>query len=137
MTGEAPRHGRQFCGLAVADVGVAEWYARVFAMRVTAEIQPADGSRVAILESPDLTVEIKQRARSVPRDPDAEGFMKVGWFVPSVADEHARLVAAGVTIGVPVVDQPELGIRFFIAEDPEGNPIQIFESLGQESPTSR
>ena len=129
MTQDVPRRERQFCALAVADVAIAEWYARVFAMRVTAEIRPADGSLVTVLESPDLVVEIKQRARSVPRDPDAEGFMKVGWFVPSVAGELERLVAAGVTIAVPVTDQPELDIRFFILEDPEGNPIQIFENL--------
>jgi predicted enzyme related to lactoylglutathione lyase len=129
VTQALPRHGRQFYGLAVADVAVAAWYARVFAMEVTAEIRPADGSLVTILESPDLVVEVKQRARSAPRDPDAEGFMKVGWFVPSVAEEHARLVAADVTITVPITDQPEFGIRFFIVEDPEGNPIQIFESL--------
>ena len=124
-----PRHGRQFCGLAVADAAIAAWYARVFGMQVTAEVRPADGSLVTILESPHLVVEIKQRARSVPRDPDAEGFMKVGWFVPSVAEEHDRLVAAGVPVVVPITDQPELGIRFFIVEDPEGNPIQIFENL--------
>jgi predicted enzyme related to lactoylglutathione lyase len=132
---EAPRHGRQFCGLVVADLAIAAWYARVFDMEVSAEIRPTDGSLVTILESPDLVVEIKQRVRSVPRDSEAEGFMKVGWYVPSVADEHARLVAAGVTVGVPITDQPELGIRFFIVEDPEGNPIQVFESLQQALPS--
>lgn len=79
MTQDVPRFERQFCGLAVADLAIAEWYARVFTMRV----------------------------------------------------------AAGVTIAVPVTDQPEFGIRFFILEDPEGNPIQVFENLAQESPSLR
>jgi predicted enzyme related to lactoylglutathione lyase len=133
VTSDPPRRVRQFVGLAVADVGIAEWYARMFALEVTAELSPDDGSRVSILESPDLVVEVKQRARSMPRDADAEGFMKVGWFVPSVAEEHDRLVAAGATIAFPVTDQREFGIRFFMVEDPEGNVIQVFESLPDQS----
>jgi hypothetical protein len=109
VTQDVPRHERQFCGLAVADVAIAAWYARVFAMQVTAEIRPADGSLVTILESPDLVVELKQRARSVPRDPHAEGFMKVGWFVPSVAVEHERLVTAGVTMPYRSPTSPSSG----------------------------
>ena len=49
--------------------------------------------------------------------------------MPRHGRQHDRLVAAGVPVVVPITDQPELGIRFFIVEDPEGNPIQVFESL--------
>jgi hypothetical protein len=57
--------------------------------------------------------------------------------VPRREREFCGLAVADVAIAVPATDQAELGIRFFILEDPEGNPIQVFENLAQESPSLR
>jgi len=116
---------RHFWALVVSDIALADWYVDMFGLQVTATLHPDDGSVVAILEDDAHVLELKQRARSVPRDPAAEGVMKVGWFVPSVAEEHARLAAAGAAVE-PVIEQPELGISFFFVVDPEENVIQIF-----------
>lgn len=120
---------RHFWAVIVRDIALADWYVEMFGLTVTATLRPADGSVVAILEDDAHVLELKQRSLRADREPLAEGYLKVGWFVPSASDEHARLAAAGATLPGPVVEQPEHGIRFFFVEDPEGNVIQIFERM--------
>jgi catechol 2,3-dioxygenase-like lactoylglutathione lyase family enzyme len=119
---------RQFWALAVGDVAVADWYVEMLGLTRTATLHQPDGSVVAIVEDDARIVEVKQRSARADREPLAEGYLKVGWFVPSVADEHARLAAAGAAPG-PIVEQPEHGIRFFFVADPEGNTLQLFEAV--------
>lgn len=119
---------RHFWAIAVSDIDVAHWYVEMFGLEPTTTLRPPDGSIVTILESEGHLLELKQRSAPAQRHPLGEGYMKVGWFVPSVSEEHARLDAAGAR-PEPVIDQPEHRIRFFFVEDPEGNTIQIFERI--------
>jgi TolB protein len=130
--------GQQFWAIAVRDLATAEWYERNFGMRVTHSMTaPDQSSQVRILENDAAVIEVQHHRDAVPRqslrpgirDYEVHGYFKVGWFVPDLGAEHARLVANGAQVRLAPVTQKDFGIRFFMVADPEGNLIQLFERL--------
>lgn len=124
---------RQFWAVSVRTLQTADWYVLNFGMTVAHEINLPDGSRVRLLENEAVLIEMKQRSE-MPSDPASQGgagygYFKVGWFVANLGSELERLTRRGIVPVTQIIEQRPLGIRFFVVQDPEGNPVQIFERI--------
>jgi catechol 2,3-dioxygenase-like lactoylglutathione lyase family enzyme len=126
------RHGSAslepaFAGIYVADAEkAARWYAEVLGYRI---VKPpatiAVGVRMAMLERADSRIELIEAA-------GWRGIFKIGFDVDDVDAMAARLKRDGVRIVVPPFDDPQFGVRSFIAADPDGNNLQFFSPLRHE-----
>jgi len=62
------------------------------------------------------------------RIPEPGGWNRIHLIVPDIADEVARLRAAGIRFRNDVVTGP--GGQQIVLEDPSGNPVELFQPAG-------
>ena len=112
----------------VGDVERAvDFYCTHFGFTVRTHVAPAfadvvRGNLRLLLSGPASSA-----GRPMPdgRTPGPGGWNRIHLIVADVAAEADRLRAAGVTFRNDVVTGP--GGRQILAEDPDGNPIELFE----------
>jgi catechol-2,3-dioxygenase len=126
--------GPQFFALSAADAkATADWYSRVFGVRVYHEFRAPDGGQVVLLRGNRLSIEIVQ----VPgaQSPDAEavknphkthGLFKIGMQVADLDGAVAHLKSLDVKFESQIVDLVQPPLRFVLVRDNEGNFVQLF-----------
>jgi catechol 2,3-dioxygenase-like lactoylglutathione lyase family enzyme len=125
--------GSHFIALSVADLEAsARWYQDLFGLAVRFDVQADSNTRVRVLGSNTLTVELIADRRGRPRPAGSgdialvHGFIKAGLFVSDINAAIAALRAHGVTIdGQWLNSNP----RNLVIRDPSGNTIQFFEQV--------
>jgi len=124
-------------GITVADAEkTAAWYEATFGLARRKSGTFPQG-RFIILGSPTLEVEIIQHEASVdarrelkiPNDYLQRGVFKVGFYVDDLDATIARLKERQVRLLMEDGRDPELHLRFALIADPDGNTIQLFQSL--------
>ncbi len=86
--------------------------------------EPAD---IAAVCRDGVEITLTQHAGAKPA-----GAAHIYLGVSGIDDYHARLVAAGVTMIVPIGDRP-YGMRDFRIADPSGNELSIGQALAGEA----
>jgi methylmalonyl-CoA/ethylmalonyl-CoA epimerase len=120
-----------FIALSVPDLDASErWYRDLFGLTVVMDVQADSNTRVRVLRSANLTVELvadrraRPRARTGPDIAQAHGLMKAGLFVSDLDATIAVLRAHRIAIeGQWLESNP----RNLLVRDPDGNLIQFFE----------
>ncbi len=124
-------------GITVADAEkAAAWYEATFGLARRKSGTFPQGKFI-ILGSPSLEVEIIQHEASVDarrelkisNDYLQRGVFKVGVYVDDLDTTIARLKERHVRLLMEDGKDPELRLRFAILADPDGNTIQLFQSL--------
>lgn len=120
---------RQFFAVLVENIDKsADWYSQAFGLaehdRWTADDSTA---RIINLTSEHLFVELIWRAEAPNVDRDL-GFYKVGFWVPDV-DVIADRVEAATGERPRAIDFPAHDLRLIQIRDPDGNTIQLSETL--------
>ncbi len=115
---------------------LARWYQLTFGLAVLKQAHLAKDRTIWIVGSESLRVEIgplfgddSQAVTSKKRDPRAiaRGIFKVGFSVDDLPALKQRMKKAGVSFLFENGMDEELGEKFTIIMDPDGNAIQIFE----------
>jgi catechol 2,3-dioxygenase-like lactoylglutathione lyase family enzyme len=130
--------GPTFVALSVARLEASmDWYTRLFGLATALRIDMPDGSgRIAILRSDSLVVELIEHKTAVAPPPAIaqdryleRGIFKAGFFVADL-DEFLRVLEAQkVTLDTGIVKSQDLGIRFIVFKDNDGNLLQAFQVL--------
>jgi catechol 2,3-dioxygenase-like lactoylglutathione lyase family enzyme len=115
----------------VADVEEAvAFYTTHFGFRVNTSFAPAfadvlRGNLRLLLSGPESSA-----GRPMPdgRIPEPGGWNRIHFIVDDIGAEVERLRAAGVTFRNEIVSGP--GGQQILAEDPAGNPIELFQPAG-------
>jgi catechol 2,3-dioxygenase-like lactoylglutathione lyase family enzyme len=115
----------------VTDVGHSVAFYRD---RLGFEVEEQIGAAFARVKRDDLTLWLSGAITSAARPmPDGAQPVPGGWnrFVIAVSDiesEVARLTDAGTSFRNVIISGP--GGRQILVEDPDGNPIELFEARG-------
>ncbi len=124
-------------GITVADADkAAAWYEATFGLARRKSGAFPQGTFI-MLGSPSLEVEIIQHEASVDarrelkisNDYLQRGVFKVGVYVDDLDATIARLKERQVRLLMEDGRDPELHVRFALIADPDGNTIQLFQSL--------
>ena len=119
----------------VRDLDAAiSFYARTLGL-VLAERHAYDGASLAYLHAPGGGGELELLSEQPWRftgEPE-RGRSHIAFTVSCVADEQARIRALGVPCGevTDYVAHGTLQTRFFYLYDPDGNEIEILETMGR------
>ncbi|GHN02154.1 hypothetical protein WSM22_36430 [Cytophagales bacterium WSM2-2] len=132
--------GKQFFALTVSNVdSTSRWYEQTFSMKLVKEVKLKDNNLyVRILTNDFLLVELLQmdgtkslRDCSIPKGDGhlMRGLVKIGFYVPDliVAEKYFRSMK--VKFRYDPFDDKEMKVRAFLLEDPNGNLIQVMQSL--------
>ena len=114
------------------DAALAEWYANAFHLAEFGHRGAEDGRySIRILRRGPLVLEIIRLRDAAPRpDGPGVGLFKVGLWVDDIDAAFQRLQDAGAETDRRVLMDERLGARMFVFRDPEGNRIQVFQSVG-------
>lgn len=108
------------------------FYTETLGLAVLAENhQPHRGSYKLDLQLPDGgQIELFWFVDAPPRPsrPEARGLRHLAFAVDDVADCHAELMRAGVSVEALRVD-PYTGRSFFFLADPDGLPLEMYEVI--------
>jgi catechol 2,3-dioxygenase-like lactoylglutathione lyase family enzyme len=106
------------------------FYTTHFGFTVNTSFVPAfadvvRGNLRLLLSGPDSSA-----GRPMPdgRIPEPGGWNRIHFIVDDIGDEVERLRAAGVTFRNEIISGP--GGQQILAEDPAGNPIELFQPAG-------
>lgn len=118
----------------------ARWYREKLGLKVLKQVALPEAKTIWIVGSDSLMVEIgplfgkNAGAEPAKRDPKAiaRGIFKIGFFVEDLDKTSADLRREGVAFRFADGSDKELGLRFVIISDPDGNLIQIFERKTQK-----
>ena len=125
----------QYFAVSVTDVDRSmAWYRDVLGLREIGGAKAEDGAwRIENLRSDVLFVEIirDDRDTAVER---AQGFAKVGFFVPDIEDVADR-VAASTGERPRVLDFERFELRLLQLRDPDDNVLQIMSPMSGSEPS--
>jgi catechol-2,3-dioxygenase len=128
-----PADAKGFVALSTRNAGpLIAWYKSTFDLRPVQTIRPDNANlTVTILDGPLVTVEILARSDMAPvMDATRHvGIFKAGFEVDDLTPWLARWRAAGVQIEAGPFDSDQPRQRAVILRDPDGNLIQIFQTL--------
>ena len=124
-----------FSALIVKNIDSSvNWYQTVLGLKTKFLPGTPEGIRVAILESPQIVLEIiennawldpKEYLKGKPEGTRFQGYFKIGFKV-TVMDsfiEHLNKL----NISIPRIYKDDSGKRNFLVEDPDKNLVQFFE----------
>jgi hypothetical protein len=124
-----------FSALIVKNIDSSvNWYQTVLGLKTKFLPGTPEGIRVAILESPQIVLEIiennawldpKELLKGKPEGTRFQGYFKIGFKV-TVMDgfiEHLNKL----NISIPRIYKDDSGKRNFLVEDPDKNLVQFFE----------
>jgi predicted enzyme related to lactoylglutathione lyase len=115
----------------VDDVGEAvDFYTRQFGFEARTSALPAfadvvRGGLRLLLAGPESSA---GRAMPDGRKPEPGGWNRIHFIVEDIESEVGRLKDAGVKFRNEIIGGP--GGRQILAEDPSGNPIELFQPAG-------
>jgi Glyoxalase/Bleomycin resistance protein/Dioxygenase superfamily len=110
------------------------WYQSVLGLKTRLLPGTPQGIRVAILESPQIVIEMiensawadpKKLLEGKPEGTRIQGYFKIGFKITSMDNFLEYLKKLNVT--VPKIYKDESGKRNFLVEDPDKNLVQFFE----------
>ncbi len=127
-----------FIALSVSDLEAATaWYSEVLGLRRVRDVSSADGAlRASVLSSDNVVIELIRHRSTLAADDVLEsqahrfhlqGIVKTGLFVTDIDRLFEYLRERQVRTDERIGTDRELGLRFFIFRDPDGNRIQVFE----------
>jgi hypothetical protein len=110
------------------------WYQSVLGLKTKFLPGTPEGIRVAILESPQIVLEIiennawldpKEFLKGKPEGTRLHGYFKIGFKVTTMDSfiEHLNKL----NISIPHIYKDDSGKRNFLVEDPDKNLVQFFE----------
>ena len=110
------------------------WYQSVLGLKTRFLPATPEGIRVAILESPQIVLEIiennawldpKEYLKGKPEGTRLHGYFKIGFKVTAMDGfiEHLNKL----NISIPRIYKDDSGKRNFLVEDPDKNLVQFFE----------
>jgi len=110
------------------------WYQSVLGLKAKFLPGTPQGIRVAILESPQIVIEMientawadpKRLLEGKPEGTRIQGYFKIGFKITSMENflEHLKKL----NIFVPRIYKDDSGKRNFLVEDPDKNLVQFFE----------
>lgn len=124
-----------FSALIVKNIDSSvNWYQSVLGLKTRFLPGTSEGIRVAIMESPQIVLEIiennawldpKEFLKGKPEGTKLHGYFKIGFKV-TVMDsfiEHLNKL----NISIPRIYKDDSGKRNFLVEDPDKNLVQFFE----------
>jgi len=124
-----------FSALIVKNIDSSvNWYQSVLGVKPRFLPDVPKGIRVAILESPQIVVEIienvawldpKELLKGKPEGTRLHGYFKIGFKVTAMDSfiEHLNKL----NISIPRIYKDDSGKRNFLVEDPDKNLVQFFE----------
>jgi catechol 2,3-dioxygenase-like lactoylglutathione lyase family enzyme len=131
--------GSHFIALSVADLEAsAHWYQDLFGLAVRSDMEADSNTRVRVLGSSNLPVELIADRRGRPRPGGngdialVHGFIKAGLFVCDISATMASLRGHGIFIEGQWLDSKPKNL---LIRDPGGNAIQFFEQAIEDEPT--
>ena len=109
---------------------MADWYASVFELEEVLRADPDHGRfSLRILSGGRLNVELIRLHGLEPPEDTGAGIFKTGLHTRDARAVHRRLLDLGVSVDPEPVEDARLGVLTFVLRDPEGNRIQVFESV--------
>jgi hypothetical protein len=110
------------------------WYQSVLGLKTRFLPGTPQGIRVALLESPEIVLEMIENSswiepqKLLEGKPDGtriQGYFKIGFKVSTMDSfiEHLKKL----NISIPRIYKDESGKRNFLVEDPDKNLVQFFE----------
>lgn len=110
------------------------WYQSVLGLKTRFLPGTPQGIRVALLESPQIVLEIiennewpdpKEFLKGKPEGTRLQGYFKIGFKVTAMDSfiEHLNKL----NISIPRIYKDDAGKRNFLVEDPDKNLVQFFE----------
>lgn len=124
-----------FSALIVKNIDSSvNWYQSVLGLKTRFLPGTPQGIRVAILESPEIVLEMIENSSSLEPQKLLEGksegtriqgFFKIGFKVTTMDSfiEHLKKL----NISIPRIYKDDSGKRNFLVEDPDKNLVQFFE----------
>ena len=124
-----------FSALIVKNIDSSvNWYRSVLGLKTKFLPGTPEGVRVAILESPQIVLEIiennawlepKEYLKGKPEGTRLHGYFKIGFKVIAMDSfiEHLNKL----NISIPRIYKDDSGKRNFLVEDPDKNLVQFFE----------
>ena len=124
-----------FSALIVKNIDSSvNWYQSVLGLKTRFLPGTPQGIRVAIMESPQIVLEIiennawldpKEFLKGKPEGTRLQGYFKIGFKVIAMDSfiEHLNKL----NIPIPRIYKDESGKRNFLVEDPDKNLVQFFE----------
>jgi len=124
-----------FSALIVKNIDSSvNWYQSVLGLKTRFLPGTPQGIRVAILESPQIVLEIiennawldtKEYLKGKPEGTRLHGYFKIGFKVTAMDGfiEHLNKL----NISIPRIYKDDSGKRNFLVEDPDKNLVQFFE----------
>ena len=111
-----------------------KWYESVLGLKTRFLPDVPQGIRVAILESPDIVVEMienvawldpKKLLEGKPEGIHLQGYFKIGFKITEMDKfiDHLKKL----NISIPRIYKDDSGKRNFLVEDPDKNLVQFFE----------
>ena len=110
------------------------WYQSVLGLKARFLTGTPQGIRVAILESPQIVIEIiensdwldpKKLLEGKPEGTRIYGYFKIGFKIASMDNFLEHLKKLNIT--VPRIYKDDSGKRNFLVDDPDKNLVQFFE----------
>ena len=124
-----------FSALIVKNIdSSANWYRSVLGLKTRSLPGTSQGIKVAILESPQIIIEIIENSawldpnevlKGKPEGTRLHGYFKMGFKVTSMDSFIEYLNKLNITI--PRIYKDDSGKRNFLIEDPDKNLVQFFE----------
>lgn len=124
-----------FSAIIVKDIDSSvKWYQSVLGLKTRFLPGTSQGIRVAILESPQIILEViennawldpKEYLKGKPEGTRFHGYFKIGFKVTAMDSfiEHLNKL----NISIPRIYKDDSGKRNFLVEDPDKNLVQFFE----------
>ena len=130
--------GNAFMALSVGDMDESEaWYQAALGLTTVRSVGASeDETLIRVLGRDSLLVELIHDDRSLdvreltgplPGAHLVQGLFKAGFFVDDADALFSHLQSQGVTMDQRVIADPEMGLRFFVFRDLDGNRLQAFE----------
>ena len=124
-----------FSALIVKNIDSSvNWYQSVLGLKARFLPGTPQGIRVAILESPQIVIEIieniawpdpKKLLEGKPEGTHLQGYFKIGFKITSMDNFLEHLKKLNIT--VPRIYKDDSGKRNFLVDDPDKNLVQFFE----------
>ena len=111
-----------------------KWYESVLGLKTKFLPDVPQGIKVAILESPNIVVEMienvawldpKKLLEGKPEGTHLQGYFKIGFKITAMDSFISHLTK--LNISIPRIYKDDSGKRNFLVEDPDKNLVQFFE----------